>query len=696
MRKDNDVICLSASDLVGHLNCRHLTELDLNVAAGVLAKPKHWDPLLEILRERGRRHEAAFVDHLRAQGYTTVEIEGVDITPNAIAQTRQAMAQGRDVIIQAALESGQWSGRADILRRVETLSALGDWSYEIIDTKLARETKGGTVLQLCLYADLLEHAQGIAPVYVYVVAPWSDYESQAFRVADYAAYYRRAKRSTEMATETAAEPEVYPEPKEHCDVCRWRERCEQRRRDDDHLCLVAGITKTQINELQANGISTTAALAAMPTPIPWKPQRGSPPSFEKAREQGRIQVESNQAGELRYELLPVVPETGLCLLPEPSEGDIFFDIEGDPFVGEHGMEYLFGYRYRGDNGKPVYVRDWSLDRETEKAIFERFVDFVTARRQTYPDLHIYHFAPYEPSALKRLMGRYASRENEIDDLLRGKVFVDLYSVVRNGLRVGVESYSIKRLEPLYGFARQTDLNAANIALASVQAGLELGDIVSIGDEDRQVVQAYNEDDCASTVALRDWLEARREELISGGTAVPRPEPGTEASEELTERQEQIRALIERLTADVSVDPEQRTPEQQARWVLAYLLDWHRREDKATWWEYFRLAALTADELLDERAALAHLTLVDTVDQTKTGIPTHRYRFEQQDTDVRGNEDLRAVGGDKIGTAVAVSTDDRTIDIKKQNATADIHPEAVFAHTVFNSKEQAGALFRIGE
>ena len=330
-------------------------------------------------------------------------------------------------------------------------------------------------------------------------------------------------------------------------------------------------------------------------------------------------------------------------------------------------------------------------------MFQRFIDFVTERRQQYPDLHIYHFAQYEPAALKRLMGRYATRENEIDDLLRGKVFVDLYSVVRNGLRAGVESYSIKKLEPLYGYLRKADLHAANVALAGVQAGLELADPASITDEDRQTVQTYNEDDCASTEALRDWLEERRTELIAAGTEVPRPEPGNEeASEELTERQEQVRVLIERLTADVPVDPEQRTREQQARWVLAYLLDWHRREVKATWWEYFRLAALTADELIDERAALARLTFVGTIDQTKQGIPTHRYRFEQQDTDLRGDEELEAVGGGKVGTAVSVSTEHRTIDIKKTKATADVHPEAVFEHTVYRSKEQADSLFRLGE
>lgn len=294
------------------------------------------------------------------------------------------------------------------------------------------------MLQLCLYADLLEHAQGRAPDYVHVVAPWSNFEPQSFRLADFAAFFRRAKAAAEAAVGEAGAPDFYPDPKAHCDICRWSGACDQQRRDDDHLCLVANITKIQIGELQAQGISTTTGLAEMPLPMPWKPKRGSPSSFQKARDQALIQIESRDAGELRYRMLPVDPTSGLCLLPEPSEGDVFFDIEGDSFVGEHGLEYLFGYEFRGDDGETVYVEDWAFDHESEKAIFERFVDFVTARRERFPDLHVYHFAPYEPGALKRLMGRYASREDEVDNLLRGKVFVDLYSVARNAMRTGVE------------------------------------------------------------------------------------------------------------------------------------------------------------------------------------------------------------------------------------------------------------------
>jgi len=697
MKKLKGKFHLSASDLVGHLNCNHLSALDVQVASGLLIKPDNYDPLLEILRERGQRHEQAFIEHLQTSGHDITIIEGFDITDEAVEATSDAMRAGKDIIAQGALRHERWSGRADILRRNEIPSDFGDWSYEVIDTKLARETKGGTVLQLCLYADLLAHAQGTPPVNVYVVAPWSDYEPQIFRFTDFAAYFRRVKKSAEEAADEDNYGTTYPEPKVHCDICRWRNQCDQRRRDDDHLCLVANISKNQISELQANGIATTYALANMPVPMPFDPQKGSLVSFEKAKAQASIQVQAREAGELKYELLDIAPETGLAALPEPSPGDVFFDIEGDPFVGEHGLEYLFGYAYANENEDIQYEGEWAFDREGEKANFERFVDFITERREAHPDMHIYHFAPYEPSALKRLMGRYATRENEIDNFLRGLVFVDLFSVVRNAMRASVESYSLKKLEPFFGFERNVSLHEANVALTKVSACLELNDILSIKDDTKKIVQGYNADDCFATAALRDWLEARRSQLVGQGQEVPRPAPGQERpSEELDEQAQRVQELVERLTHDVPVDPEERTSEQQARWILAYILEWHRRENKAGWWEFFRLSKLTPDELIGERAALSRLSYVDTISYSPKGIPTDRYHFEQQDTDLRGDEDLKAFGGENFGKAVVVSTNERTIDIKKTGKTKDIHPEAVFAHTVFSSKEQASSLFRLGE
>lgn len=692
----NDSLLLSASDLVGHLNCRHLTGLDIEVARGTLPKPASWDPLLQILWERGARHEQGYVEHLRAQGFDVTVIDGVGVDDEAVNQTRTAMTEGKPIIVQGAFRLNTWVGRTDILRRIDTASNLGAWSYEVIDTKLARETKGGTVLQLCLYSELVSSVQGLTPEYSYVVAPWSDYEPQIFRMDDYAAYYRQVRDGLARAVEDHGGKEIYPDPKPHCDICRWQHRCDQRRRADDHLSLVAGISKIQIDELKRQGAETTADLAVMPLPLGWKPARGATYSYERIREQARIQVEGRTASATVYELLPVVPGFGLASLPAPSSGDIFFDLEGDPFAGEGGLEYLFGYSFTDSDGVASYTCNWAFSLEDEKANFERFIDFVIARLEQHPDLHIYHFAPYEPAALKRLMGRYASREEEIDLLLRSKRFVDLFGVVRNALRASVESYSIKKLEPLYGFTRDTKLSDANMALAKVQACLELGDLEFIDHADRTVVAGYNRDDCVSTWQLRDWLETLRDELIVAGTDVPRPEaPEGTPSENLSEWQEKINQLIDQLTGNVPLDPTDRTPEQHGRWLLAHSLDWHRREQKALWWEYFRLSDLTAEDLLEERAGLADLSFIGPTGGTAKA-PVHRYSFPPQETELRGGESLRNMGGAPFGTVQEISLDERWVDIKKRGDTANVHSEAVFAHKVINSDVLANALIRIGE
>ncbi|WP_296745751.1 TM0106 family RecB-like putative nuclease [Mesorhizobium sp.] len=688
---------LSASDLVGHLSCRHLSVLDRAVAQGQLAKPAYWDPQLEVLRERGAVHERNFVQHLADSGLTITRIDGVDISDAAVAATVQSMAAGAEVIVQAALRNGRWGGRADILRRIEKPSNLGSWSYEVLDTKLARETKAGTVLQLCLYSDLLERAQGLAPDQMHVVAPWSDFIPQTFRFADYAAYYRQVKRRFEQSLEQENAPATYPDPTEHCDVCRWHDACDRKRREDDHPSLIAGATKVQINEFAQRGASTMAGIAAVALPLPWRPERGSVGSYDRVREQARVQVEARETGARRIEMLEIEPGCGLARLPEPSAGDIFLDLEGDPFVGEHGLEYLFGYLCNDGHGQSVYIGDWALSRTEERQAFERFVDFVMARWQAYPELHIYHYAPYEPAALKRLMGRYGTREDEIDRMLRAKLFVDLYSVVRHGVRASVESYSIKRLEPFYGFVRRVPLTDANSALSSFQANLELGDVGSISEETRATVRGYNEDDCLSTAVLRAWLEDRRAEAIAAGVDVPRPAAGDDGApnENVAAWLARIAPVIEQLLQGIPDDPAERSEEQQARWLLANLLDWHRREVKATWWELFRLAAVSAEELLDERAGLSGLVFVGEAGGTARA-PIHRYSYPKQETSLRGGEDLRNCGGEKLGSVAAISLEERTVDIKKRQDSATLHPEAVFAHKVVGAEVIAKALLRIGE
>lgn len=696
MLKRGHALQLSASDLVGYLNCHHLTHLDAQVAVGALAKPQVWDPSLEVLWERGAAHEHAYVEHLRSQGLTIVEIEGVGVAEAQVEQTKAAMRAGAEVIVQGAFLEGVWSGRTDVLLRVPRASELGDWSYEVVDTKLARVTKGGTVLQLCLYSDLLTRAQGRAPDEMHVVTTGRGFERESYRTAAYAAYYRQVRAALEQSLVAEGRPATYPNPKDHCDICRWRRDCDARRRKDDHLCLVAGISATQIAELAQHDVTTLAGLAQLPLPLPWKPERGVAQSFERSREQARIQWEGRQTARELYEPLPLAPNAGLQRLPEPSPGDIFLDLEADPFVGEEGLEFLFGYVTTDATGTRNYVAEWAFTRAEERGAFERFVDFVMARWAQHPGLHVYHYAPYEPSALKRLMGRYATREDEIDRMLRASLFVDLYMVARQSIRASVERYSIKNLEVFYDFNRSVPLVEVRSALAKLEARLELNDAAGITDESKDVVLRYNRDDCLSAQRLRDWLEKIRAEMIAKGAAIPRPEADDpEPSAELDERQRQVAALVERLVADVPTDVVERSAEQQARWILAHSLDWHRREQKSAWWEFFRLADLTPDDLMDERSGIAGLKFRANVGGTAR-VPIHRYQFPPQELELREGDTLYLSQEQAFGTVAAISVESGTIDIKKRGDTAAVHPQAAFVHEIVRTGVMAEALLRLGQ
>lgn len=500
------------------------------------------------------------------------------------------------------------------------------------------------------------------------------------------------------ATATDAEAlaaAYYPEPVEHCDVCRWWRECDARRRSDDHLSLVANISRLQIGELQAAGVATLAGLGTLPDPLPLKPRRGALETFVRVRDQARVQLAGRERGIPVHELLPVQPDAGLARLPLPSPGDIFLDLEGAPFAGEGGLEYLFGIAIGG-----TYTAYWARSVAEERVAFETVVDRIVAAWSADPGVHVYHYASYEPAAFKRLMGRHATREAEIDRMLRAGLFVDLYAVVRRALRASVEHYSIKDLEPFYQFDRDVDLRLASAQRSTVERALEIGAADVIAPEVWSAVEGYNRDDCFSAQRLRDWLEALRTEVEHGGVAIPRPTPGDgQPSEALSDRQQHVARLAATLVDGVPADRSACTGEQHARWLLADLLDWHRREDKAPWWEFFRLRDLSDQELFAERAALSGLSFVGRVGGTKK-CPIDRYTYPPQDTDVGREADLHLPSGEidktKLGTVAEIDRVARWVEVKKVGAHAETHPTAVFAHSVVDSRVLADALVRIAE
>lgn len=707
---------LSPSDLSNHLACRHLTSLDLAVARGELAKPVLHSKFLDLLRARGDDHEKAYVAALRARGLTVADLSGNrELSDTAYQATRDAMAGGADVVVQAAAGHDGFAGYADLLLRVDVPSALGAWSYVAADTKLARETRGGTILQLCVYSEIVGEYQGRMPESFHVVTPGEPFVEQAYRFDEFAAYYRLVKGRLRGVGALGGGTEVppahpkgipragtvnpthatYPEPAAHCDICRWWATCEARRRADDHLSLVAGIRRTQRAELVQRGVATLAGLAEVPLPLPFKPTRGSREAMERVREQARVQLQGRTTGAPFHELLPIEAKRGLSRLPAPAPGDIFLDLEGDPFVGTGGREYLFGWAVRQGIGSWLYTGRWATDASSEKAAFEEFMSVASARRE---GAHIYHYAPYEPTALKRLMGRYTTCEDALDRLLRGAAFVDLFAVVRQAVVCSVERYSIKELEPFYGFTRALPLREASQALREVEYLLETGQPIPEGDPMRAAVESYNRDDCLSAAGLRDWLESLRAGLIASGTDIPRPAPEDPApGKDTSERDARVAALADRLTSGVPAEPSERTPEQRGQRMLAQLLTFHRREDKAAWWDFFRVADLTDEERLEERSAIAGLSLVETLPaKGRERMPRHRYQFPPQECAIGEDAKVYATKELQLGTVVGIDRAAGIVDIKKTGEAKEIHPSSLFANEVISGAILGDSLERLAQ
>ena len=739
----------SPTSIADFLACQHLTALNRVEAAGQIKRPYFADPGLELLIRLGEAHERAYLNQLAAEGRAIVEVEGSG--RDAAARTVEAIRSGAEVIYQATflvdqerLESApvnvapgtdlltaaqlrlpgvgeastsprrdpvaiptrrdadpitSWYGRADFLIRVDKPSDLGGFSYEVVETKLARSTKARAIIQLCFYSDLLARIQGVAPDYMHVVLGGGA-RPEKFYVQQYLSFFRKVQRDFVAAQQ--AQHKTYPEPVEHCRICDWATVCDAQWRKDDHLSLVANITRNQREALVAHNTETVAGLARLPVPPQPKVEGIKDQAFANIHQQARLQVQGRAERRNIYELLvPPEPEKGLCSLPAPSPGDIFLDFEGDQFTFEGGLEYLFGVlTLANDEGEFGYEPTWAMNPSEEKRAFESFIRMVMERRRLYPDMHIYHYGAYEETAIKRMAGQHSTCVDEVDELLRGEVLVDMFRAVRQGLRASVESYSIKKLEPFYEYQRDVNLPDANLALHTFQTVLAFGPGEgSTPEACVPAIEGYNRDDCVSALRLRDWLERLRtelEELV--GAQLPRPKPkGYEPSEDLTDYLRRVRAVEQRLIGGLPEDSGTWTEPQKAAALLADLLEWHRREDKSKHWEYFNRCDFSDEEFITDRATVGGLVHVGEAEKVKKST-IHRYRFPLQDTTIERAKNIHDAKTREIaGDLLAIDYDALTIDIKRGPSLAEApHPTALVPHDLFNVKVLRESLLSLGD
>jgi uncharacterized protein len=427
--------------------------------------------------------------------------------------------------------------------------------------------------------------------------------------------------------------------------------CAERWEQEDHLCLVANIRRVQMEKLQQFGLGTLEQLAAAPqtTKVPDMQLE----TFAVLRSQASLQLRKRISGESRIELLPQEPPRGFTRLLRPDAGDLFFDMEGDPYYPD-GLEYLFGV-YCAQGKDYTYLPFWGHDHKEEQEAFNAFMAFVAERLSRYPKAHIYHYSHYEPTALKRLACRYAMHEEQLDNLLRQQKFVDLYKVVRESMRVSEPGYSIKDLEVFYLPKRENVITSASDSVVMYNRWRELDDPSLLRE-----IANYNEVDCVSTCKLREWLLKQQ----PAGTAwAGENEDVAPVSTERKPWEIEFEEYKERILAESCGKEGDAFATEGERSLLTHLLEFHRRDAKPQWWNSFARQDKLEDDLLDDSECIACMRL-----QGKPKPGLYAYRFPSQEYKIKVHDTVVDVTDMQVAGKI-IALDDRDCTLLMQRPTS---------------------------
>lgn len=598
---DSGRILIGASDLTAASSCQYSWLRQVDEACGRIDPvPRAADVMMRRAAELGDIHERRILDSYRAAGRTIIEI-GRDgqSREEAARETLRAFREGADVVAQAAFVSADhgvgFVGYADLVVRQD------DGRYRVQDVKLARTARVTALLQVAAYAGQLREA-GI-PTDDHVDLILGDSRVSTHRLSDIEPMYgvRRNRLVRTVLHHLENGPADWEDDQiPRCGTCS---DCRQQIEDRRDLWQVYNLRGSQRVKLRALGMLTIDDLAR------WREgdEQGDIPSrtLAKLAAQARLQVES----EGREQPLVEVRDPASLSLPEPSEGDIFFDFEGDPLWTVDGVTWGIDYLFGFVDSSGAFTSLWAHSLAEERQALLDFLDVVEERRARFPDMHVYHYASYERAHLASIAQRHGVGEERVGDLLRQGVLVDLFTTVGRALQIGTASYSIKSVEALHmaGERREGVTNAAD-SVDQYAHYVLLRDSGRM-DEARLLLQEiadYNEYDCVSTLRLRDWLrELARTENV---------EPSRPATSEAALSQEDKRAdrgptdELDEAVAVISGDPfdPARTDRERAWGLAGAALLYHRRENKSFWWEHFARLTEPVDSWAEHRGVF-HVT-----------------------------------------------------------------------------------------
>jgi uncharacterized protein len=332
-----------------------------------------------------------------------------------------------------------------------------------------------------------------------------------------------------------------------------------------------------------------------------------------------------------------------------------------------GLEYLFGV-YFFEQEKAQFKCFWAHTREEERQAFIDFMDFVAERLNRYPGMHIYHYAHYENTALKRLMTSHGVREADVDQMLHDGRLVDLYKVVREGLRISKPSYSIKAVESFYAEKRAGDVKKATDSIVVYERWRETAEPQLL-----ESIRAYNEDDCRSTWQLRDWLLSMRPDGLAWFSTALAEEsknkkPARPKSDKTVEHEARLDTYYKRLVTE----PENPRLDPEIAKLIYQLLDFYRRADKPVWWALFDRQGAELEELLEDTEVIAGL---HSPESTFGGdrFDAFRYCFPEQDFKVRSGDYAKRLDNLKDVKVLSIDEDALTIDVELRHTATEEPP-----------------------
>ena len=618
----------SPSDLNNFVSCKYLIKNEIKFLNKEIKKNEEsFDQ--KLWKEFGLKHEKKHFKLLSAKHKKNISIKQDLDEKERNKQTLAAIKKGYDLIYHAYLIDEDFRGECDFLIKSSMPSDLGDFSYEVYDTKISRKPRPRHIFQITSYSHMLSTIQGVVPEKMYLIDGTN--ETRSYKTKEYLDFYLFTKKNFEKYLKNISKEKIYPEKCDHCEMCNFADECEKIWENDNYINQVAKINRSQIEKLKKIGIKTVDGLAKCnPDKIKIKINKQT---LKDRISQAELQEEKRKTGKSRYIILNPDIGKGFYNLPKPDEGDLFYDIESFPQEDGRGFEYLHGIYYKNGKNyefKPFWAKDF--EKKYEKENYIELIKFFKSHFNKHPKAHIYHYANYEKRSLRQLASLYSSDYPEgynfVDTLLREEKFVDLRLIINQSARTSEKDMSLKSIEGvLYNFNRKGDVKRA-------EDSVRLYDFWSATKDEKtkKDIIEYNEEDCVSTFHLRDFLVSKKPESIDWFSKKEKPEKPEKKyqNKKPVEEWEKVEVNLLKSLEKKNLKDNPLTE------TIRNLIGFHRREQKPEFWAIYDRKKKSHDELEDDPECIGQCVLQSSKPEKIEKNLIFTYQFNDQDYKLKAN------------------------------------------------------------